>query len=150
MDNLPSQTPANLFPFLFGILFVQRRHLQKTSFQLFSFWLCFETYRILVSQPGIKSASPALDCGFLTTGPLGKAQHFILKLLPWFPYPQPAPSSQKLKETAAHSSILAWEIPLDRGAWQATVHGVAKSCTRLSDGAHVRTLQPRTSAEFFD
>ena len=105
---------------------------------------------ILVPPPGIKLASSALQDGFLTTGPLGKAQHFILKLLPWFPYPQPAPSSQKLKETAAHSSILAWEIPLDRGAWQATVHGVAKSCTRLSDGAHVRTLQPRTSAEFFD
>ena len=25
-----------------------------------------------------------------------------------------------------HSSILAWKIPMDRGAWQATVHGVAK------------------------
>ena len=25
------------------------------------------------------------------------------------------------------------EIPLDRGAWQATVHGVKKSQTRLSD-----------------
>ena len=24
-------------------------------------------------------------------------------------------------------------IPMDRGAWQATVHGVAKSCTQLSD-----------------
>ena len=29
--------------------------------------------------------------------------------------------------TATHSSILAWRIPLDRGAWQATVYGVAKS-----------------------
>ena len=28
-----------------------------------------------------------------------------------------------------HSSILAWTIPLDRGAWRATVHGVAKSQT---------------------
>ena len=63
------------------------------------------------------------------------------------------------KEKAAHSSILAWEIPClipglgrspgegsgdplqcsclesstDRGAWQATVHGAAKSRTRLSD-----------------
>ena len=26
-----------------------------------------------------------------------------------------------------HSSILAWRIPIDRGAWWATVHGVAKS-----------------------
>ena len=28
---------------------------------------------------------------------------------------------------ATHSSILAWRIPRDRGAWWATVHGVAKS-----------------------
>ena len=30
---------------------------------------------------------------------------------------------------ATHSSILAWRIPTDRGAWQATVYGVAKSRT---------------------
>ena len=30
-----------------------------------------------------------------------------------------------------HTSILAWRIPMDRGAWWATVHGVAKSQTRL-------------------
>ena len=34
---------------------------------------------------------------------------------------------------ATHSNILAWRIPMDRGAWQAMVHGVAKSQTRLSD-----------------
>ena len=28
------------------------------------------------------------------------------------------------------------ENPMDRGAWQATVHGVAKSWTRLSDFTH--------------
>ena len=27
----------------------------------------------------------------------------------------------------------AWRIPMDKGAWWATVHGVAKSQTRLSD-----------------
>ena len=27
---------------------------------------------------------------------------------------------------ATHSSILVWTIPMDRGAWQATVHGVAR------------------------
>ena len=32
-----------------------------------------------------------------------------------------------------HSSILAWKIPMDRGTWQATTHGVAKSRTRLRD-----------------
>ena len=26
-----------------------------------------------------------------------------------------------------HSSVLTWRIPMDRGAWWATVHGVAKS-----------------------
>ena len=30
-----------------------------------------------------------------------------------------------------HSSILAWRIPMDRGAWQSTVHRVTKSQTRL-------------------
>ena len=28
------------------------------------------------------------------------------------------------KGTAAHTSILAWKIPIDGGAWQAPVHGV--------------------------
>ena len=37
------------------------------------------------------------------------------------------------EDIATHSSILAWRIPMDRGAWQATVHGVVKSRTRLSD-----------------
>ena len=30
---------------------------------------------------------------------------------------------------ATHSSILAWRIPMGRGAWGAAVHGVAKSQT---------------------
>ena len=30
---------------------------------------------------------------------------------------------------ATHSSILSWRIPMDRGAWQAAVHGVTKSQT---------------------
>ena len=30
---------------------------------------------------------------------------------------------------AIHSSILAWRIPMDKGAWWATVHEVAKSRT---------------------
>ena len=34
---------------------------------------------------------------------------------------------------ATHSRILAWRIPMDRGAWWATVHGVAESWTQLSN-----------------
>ena len=30
---------------------------------------------------------------------------------------------------ANHSCIVTWRIPMDRGAWQAIVHGVAKSQT---------------------
>ena len=33
---------------------------------------------------------------------------------------------------ATHSGILAWRITMDKGAWCATVHEVAKSWTRLS------------------
>ena len=34
---------------------------------------------------------------------------------------------------ATHSSILAWRIPMDKGAWLVIVHGVTKSQTQLSD-----------------
>ena len=37
------------------------------------------------------------------------------------------------KGVATHSNISAWRIPMNRGAWQATVHGVPKSQTQLSD-----------------
>ena len=60
----------------------------------------------------------------------------------------PADSSPAVKETwvlsldqedplekgmATLSSILAWRIPMDRGAWQVTVHRVAKSQTQLNN-----------------
>ena len=32
---------------------------------------------------------------------------------------------------AVHSNILIWRIPMDRGAWQATVQRVAESWTQL-------------------
>ena len=37
------------------------------------------------------------------------------------------------KEMVAHSSILVWRISMDRSVWRATVHGVAKSRTQLSE-----------------
>ena len=30
---------------------------------------------------------------------------------------------------ATHSNILAWRIPMDKGAWRATVYGVPKGWT---------------------
>ena len=36
------------------------------------------------------------------------------------------------EDMAIHSSSLACKIPMDRGAWQATVHVVAKSRMKLS------------------
>jgi len=36
------------------------------------------------------------------------------------------------EEMAAHSSILAWEIPWTEEPWWAVVHWVAKSQTQLS------------------
>ena len=48
---------------------------------------------------------------------------------------------------AIHSSILAWRILTDRGDWQATVHGVAKTRTRqrlgtAQDGEIAQNLDP--------
>ena len=34
------------------------------------------------------------------------------------------------EDMATYSGILAWRIPMDRGAWQDTIHVVAKSHTR--------------------
>ena len=43
---------------------------------------------------------------------------------------------------ATYSSVLAGRIPMDRGAWWATVHGVTKGQTRLN------TAQNRLQARF--
>ena len=43
------------------------------------------------------------------------------------------------EEMASHSSILAGN-PIDRGAWRATLHGVAKSHPRLSTPVHIKIL----------
>ena len=44
---------------------------------------------------------------------------------------------------ATDPSILAWKIPMDRGAWWATAHGITKSQTRLSDLAQHSTMSKR-------
>ena len=47
------------------------------------------------------------------------------------------------KVMATHSSILAWRIPMDRGAWRVTVHGVAESDTaEVTEHIHTHMLNP--------
>ena len=43
---------------------------------------------------------------------------------------------------ATHSTILAWRIPMDRGAWRAIVYGVSKSdmTVQLSISAYLKLL----------
>ena len=60
----------------------------------------------------------------------------MIKNLPatWETWVRPLGQEDPLEEgMLTHSSIVAWRIPMDRGAWEATVHGVAKSWTKLSD-----------------
>ena len=48
------------------------------------------------------------------------------------------------KGVTAHTCILAWRIPMDRGAWWATVHGVSELDTteRLSPAQHGVYVNP--------
>ena len=45
------------------------------------------------------------------------------------------------EEMATHSIILAWESPMDRGAWWATIRRVAESWTKLSMAWHSSFIQ---------
>ena len=80
---------------------------------------------------------------FLVTGSFFSA--YVCKVFPVIQMVKNLPATQQTwvrslgqedplkKGMAIHFSILAWRIPMDRGAWQATVGGIAKSWTRLSD-----------------
>ena len=57
------------------------------------------------------------------------SQHFSCNKIPVLLYLHEDPGVEK--EMAIHSSILAWEIPLTKGARQALVHGVVKEETHL-------------------
>ena len=47
---------------------------------------------------------------------------------------------------ATHSSVLAWRIPMDRGAWGTMAHRVAQSWTQLS---HLARMQAHTNIQPF-
>ena len=53
---------------------------------------------------------------------------------------------------ATQSSILAWRIPIDRGAWQVTVHEVAESDMTewLSTTQHITLLITKISKWFLE
>ena len=83
----------------------------------------------LVPRPEIEPVPPALAWG----SPVAQQ----VKNLPemqeiqrrgFNPYAGKIPLRRKW---APHSSILAWEIFVDREPWQATVHGATKSQTQL-------------------
>ena len=60
----------------------------------------------------------------------------MVKTLPamWETWVQSLNWENPLEESmSTHSSSLAWKIPMDRGAWRATVRGVSKNWTRLND-----------------
>ena len=60
----------------------------------------------------------------------------VVKNLPamWETWVQSLGGEGPLEEgMTTYSSILAWRIPMDKGAWRATAHGVTKSWTRLSN-----------------
>ena len=49
---------------------------------------------------------------------------------------------------ATHSSILAWRISVDRGAWPATIHKVAKNQTWLKHLSMHTCSHPNTRFKF--
>ena len=53
---------------------------------------------------------------------------------------------------ATQSSILSWRIPIDRGAWQVTVHEVAESDMTewLSTTQHITLLITKISKWFLE
>ena len=73
----------------------------------------------------------------------------ISRLILYYRAEKPRDSLEE--EVVSHSSILAWKIPMNGGAWWATVHVVTKSQTRLRDSLHIfkyTTLQEANLEHF--
>ena len=124
-------------------------------FFFFFFWLHCSVCGILVPGPGIEPTPLALKAWSLNHWTTRKfSRIFYINKYPnkrniraslvaqmvknppamWETWVQSLCWKDPLEEgMATHSSIFAWRIPMDRRSWQATVHGVPKSLTRLSD-----------------
>ena len=88
-------------------------------------------------DPEIELESPALAGGFFTTWPTGKSwlpNAGDVSLIPGMGR-SPGEGNGNPLQYSCHNN------PMDRGAWQVTVHGVAESCqTGLSDRAGMHSL----------
>ena len=91
---------------------------RKTSWRWWHLnWDCMDKWeftrkRIRVSQGGLVVKNPPASAGYLRDAGL-----------------IPGLGRSPGRGTVTQSSILAWRIPMDRGAWRATVHGVSKNRT---------------------
>ena len=84
--------------------------------------------------PGLGS-SPGEGIGYQLQCSWASLVAQMVKNLPtmWETWVQSLGWEDPLEEGIAnHSRILAWRIPMERGSWRATVHGVVKSQTWLS------------------
>ena len=93
------------------------------------------------SIPG-SGRSPGEGIGYPLQNSWASLVAQLAKYLPamWETWIQSLDWEDSLEEgKATHSIILAWRIPKDRRAWQATVHEVTKSQTRLSNEAHIKS-----------
>ena len=99
--------------------------LSETQFMDLKLRLCFGIIVFSGGSVGKESACSAGDAGHLGLTPgLGRSPE---------------------EGMITHSSILAWRIPMDRGAWWATVHVVAKRLTQLKQPS-MHTCMPWNKA----
>ena len=100
-----------------GVVFIQRQHhpLQRKSSTI-SFTPIIHHF-----SNSLKEASRASQMAQAVKNPPSKQETWVPSLS-W---------EDPLEEgMATHPCILAWRIPMDRGAWWATVYGITKSRTR--------------------
>ena len=103
--------------------------LNGTSLDLLFFDLLFSTQKYTVDVHASLTY-------WLYTIPQASLVAQTVKNLPamWASLVQSLGREDPLEEgIVAHSSIRAWRIPMDRGAWWATAHGLTDSRTRPSD-----------------
>ena len=98
-------------------------------------------------NPGIKPRSPAEQADSLPAEPQGKPKsqssspnkYNILRSL-----------HKVLSPSRGNGNYSCLENPMDGGAWQATVHGVAKSQTGLSDFTSLQNKRQQAVFKFYN